>query len=71
MNERQASIRLSRALRSNHSDVERKLWDLLRGRRLAALKWRRQVSLGRYIVDFACLERRLIVELDGSQHADS
>jgi very-short-patch-repair endonuclease len=44
---------------------------LLRNRRFSEYKFRRQVPIGRYIVDFACLESRLIIELDGSQHAES
>jgi very-short-patch-repair endonuclease len=47
------------------------MWALLRDRRLADYKFRRQVPVGRYVADFACHEARLIVELDGSQHADS
>jgi very-short-patch-repair endonuclease len=49
---------------------ERRLWKLLRDRRLAGLKFRRQVVLGRYIVDFICFRHRLIVEADGPQHED-
>jgi very-short-patch-repair endonuclease len=47
------------------------MWSLLRDRRLGGFKFRRQVPIGRYIADCACFEARLIVELDGSQHADS
>ena len=61
----------ARTLRRTQTDAERRLWQLLRGRRLTALKFRRQVPLGRYIVDFVCFEYRLIVEADGSQHAES
>jgi very-short-patch-repair endonuclease len=49
---------------------ERRLWKLLRDRRLAGLKFRRQVVLGRYIVDFICFRHRLIVEADGPHHED-
>ncbi len=49
---------------------ERRLWKLLRDRRLDGLKFRRQVVIGRYIVDFLCLRHRLIVEADGPQHED-
>lgn len=49
---------------------ERRLWKLLRDRRLGDLKFRRQVVLGRYIVDFLCLRHRLIIEADGPQHED-
>ena len=50
------------------TDSERKLWSGLRGEQLG-VKFRRQHPLGNYIADFACLAPRLIVELDGSQHA--
>jgi len=49
---------------------ERRLWKLLRDRRLAGLKFRRQFKIGRYIVDFICFRHRLIVEADGPQHED-
>ena len=49
---------------------ERRLWRLLRDRRLEALKFRRQVVIGRYIADFVCLRHRLIVEADGPSHED-
>ena len=51
------------------TDSERKLWSGLRSEQLA-VKFRRQHPLGNYIADFACLSPKLIVELDGSQHAD-
>ncbi len=50
---------------------ERRLWRLLRDRRLENLKFRRQFTIGRYIVDFICLRHRLIVEADGPQHEGS
>ena len=61
-----------RAKEMRHEPVlyERRLWKLLRDRRLAGLKFRRQVVLGRYIVDFICFRHRLIVEADGPQHED-
>src|SRR5262245_19988743 len=62
---------LSRNLRLNQTDVERFLWTRLRNRRLAGAKFRRQQVIGHYIVDFICLEMKLIVELDGSQHAQN
>jgi very-short-patch-repair endonuclease len=49
---------------------ERRLWKLLRDRRLAGLKFRRQFVIGGYIVDFICFRHRLIVEADGPQHED-
>jgi very-short-patch-repair endonuclease len=59
----------SRRLRRGPTEAERLLWALLRSRRLAEHKFRRQVVLGPFIVDFCCFEKRLIVELDGGQHA--
>jgi very-short-patch-repair endonuclease len=57
-----------RALRGLATDAERLLWRLLRARRFLGLKFRRQHSIGPYIVDFFCADRRLAVELDGGQH---
>ncbi len=59
-----------RALRKNPTEAERSLWKHLRLRQLEGEKFRRQQPLGRYVVDFICLEKRLIVELDGGQHAE-
>jgi very-short-patch-repair endonuclease len=58
----------SRDLRKNSSYPERKLWSVVRDRRLAGLKFRRQVPIGQYIVDFLCVEHDLILELDGDSH---
>ena len=52
------------------TDVERKLWLAVRDRRLGGFKFRRQVTIGPFIVDFLCVEARLIVELDGGQHGE-
>jgi very-short-patch-repair endonuclease len=59
----------ARVLRKNPTEAERSLWKHLRLRQLHGHKFRRQQPLGQYIVDFVCLEKRLIVELDGGQHA--
>ena len=56
-------------LRLRQTDTERLLWSRLRNRRLEGYKFRRQLPIGHYIVDFVCISQRLIVELDGSQHA--
>ena len=64
------STRRARSLRVDSTDVERKLWSVLGGRGLAGFKFRRQVPIDRYFADFACLEAKLFVELDGGQHAD-
>ena len=55
-------------LRQRQTDAERRMWMLLRDRRLAHLKFRRQLSIGDYIVDLICLVKGLIIELDGGQH---
>ena len=60
----------ARVLRKNPTDAERALWQHLRLRQLRGYKFRRQQSIGCYIVDFVCLEKRLIVEVDGGQHAE-
>ena len=58
-------------MRREMTEAEGKLWQELRGRRLDRIKFRRQVPIGAYIADFICLEAQLIIEIDGSQHADS
>lgn len=59
----------ARHLRSSPTDAERVLWRHIRVRQVGDHKFRRQQPLGPYIVDFACLEKRLIIELDGGQHS--
>jgi very-short-patch-repair endonuclease len=59
----------ARELRQRSTDAEKKLWRLLRNRQIDNVKFRRQVSLGPYIVDFLAAQHRLVVELDGGQHA--
>jgi very-short-patch-repair endonuclease len=61
--------RRARELRRNPTDAERRLWRHLRQRQLDGHRFRRQVPIGPYVADFVCLERRLIVEVDGGQHA--
>jgi very-short-patch-repair endonuclease len=62
---------LARKLRQSATPAEQKLWYLLRNKQLVNLKFRRQTPIGRYIVDFVCFEKKIIVEADGSQHANS
>ena len=57
--------------RTRMTDAERKLWFALRDRRFSGFKFRRQVPIDRFIADFICFEARLVVEVDGGQHADS
>jgi very-short-patch-repair endonuclease len=58
-------------MRANPTDAERRLWSMLRDKRMPVFKFKRQLVIMPYIVDFVCLERRLIIEADGSQHAES
>jgi very-short-patch-repair endonuclease len=58
----------ARQLRRDQTDAERLLWQRLRSRQLSGFKFRRQVPMGPYIVDFLCREVRLVVEVDGGQH---
>jgi very-short-patch-repair endonuclease len=60
---------LAKGLRQKSTDVEKLLWSRLRAGRCEGMKFRRQHPVGQYIVDFVCLERKLIIELDGGQHA--
>lgn len=57
-------------LRIHQTDAEQLLWKQLRNRRFEGYKFRRQVSLGPYIVDFICFEANLIIEVDGGQHME-
>jgi very-short-patch-repair endonuclease len=59
----------ARELRAGATDTERILWAQLRAKRFGGYKFRRQHRMGNYIVDYICLERRVVVELDGGQHA--
>jgi very-short-patch-repair endonuclease len=63
-------IPLARALRKNSTNAERRLWQHLRNRHLGGYRFRRQCPIGRYVADFACLRARLVVEVDGGQHAE-
>lgn len=61
----------ARSLRRNMTEAETVLWSKLRDRQIDGRKFRRQVVIGPYIADFACLEQRLVVEVDGGQHAEA
>lgn len=63
--------RFAKNMRSTATDAERRLWRMLRAGRLDGLKFQRQVPIDGYVADFVCFEARLIVEADGSQHAES
>ncbi len=59
----------AKLLRNNMTDTERLLWAKIRNRQIHGYKFRRQCPLGKYIVDFVCHGKKVIIELDGSQHA--
>jgi len=61
----------AKTLRSNLTEAEQKLWYHLRAHRFMGRKFKRQKPLGCYVVDFICLEEKLIIELDGGQHAEN
>ena len=61
----------AKKLRTNQTDFENILWQRIRAKRLNNIKFRRQVPIGQYIVDFAALSKKLVIELDGSQHLDN
>jgi very-short-patch-repair endonuclease len=63
------STRRARTLRKSMTKAELWLWQRLRARQLCGLKFRRQHPIGPYIVDFACLQCRLVVEVDGATHS--
>ena len=60
----------ARNLRRNQTTAELRLWSRLRDRQLGGHKFKRQVPRGPFVVDFACLRKKLVVELDGGQHSD-
>jgi very-short-patch-repair endonuclease len=62
---------LARRLRKDSTGAEQKLWRYLRSRSLGGFKFVRQKAIGPYVVDFICREKRLVIEVDGSQHAEN
>ena len=70
MRKKQVLHQRARRLRSEQTPAEAKLWLTLRGRRFAGYKFRRQFPVKGYIADFCCPDKKLIVELDGGQHAE-
>ena len=60
----------AKELRANSTETERRLWQRLRNRQLGGHKFRRQVTVGPFIADFVCIDKRLIVEIDGGQHSE-
>jgi very-short-patch-repair endonuclease len=63
-------IKFAKKLRADTTDAESVMWYQLRNRNFFGYKFRRQVPLGKYIADFVCMDKMLIVELDGGQHAE-
>ncbi|MBI5193757.1 MAG: endonuclease domain-containing protein [Nitrospirae bacterium] len=60
---------LGKALRKTPTDAEQLLWSYLRMKQMEGLKFRRQQSIDKYIVNFVCFENRIIIEVDGGRHA--
>ena len=65
------NIKFAKTLRTNQTDAEHKVWYALRAGRLMHYKFKRQVPITEFIVDFVCFEQKLVVEIDGGQHAES
>ena len=65
------SLAQAKTLRKQMTDAERRLWYFLRAHRFGTHKFKRQAPIGRYVADFVSFDRRLIIEADGSQHADN
>ncbi len=61
---------LAKNLRKKQTDAEKALWNRLRNRQLGKLKFKRQQPIGKYIADFICFEKMLVVEIDGGQHGE-
>jgi adenine-specific DNA-methyltransferase len=64
------TVRQERKLRHDTTDAEKLLWKHIRDRQLAGMKFRRQHPIGRYVADFCSEEEKLVIELDGGQHAN-
>ena len=65
------NIKFAKNLRKNVTDTEKYLWKFLRGNQLEGFKFRRQQPIGKYIIDFVNLERKIIIELDGGQDLEN
>ena len=62
------NLKNAKEMRSNMTPAETKMWRILRGKRFQNLKFKRQVLIGNYIVDFLCEDKKIIIEIDGGQH---
>lgn len=67
---RKTLTRVARKLRNEPTEAEKRLWPVLRARQ-AGVKFRRQAVIGRYVVDFVCFEKKLVIEVDGGGHCES
>ncbi|MBL8556871.1 MAG: endonuclease domain-containing protein [Phenylobacterium sp.] len=67
---RKILVHRAKTHRREETDAEARLWNMLRADRLGGWDWKRQVPFGPYILDFLCRDARLVVEVDGSQHAE-
>ncbi len=65
------TIRIARRLRANQTDAETVLWNRIRNRQIDGYRFARQVPIGRYICDFVCREKQIVIEVDGGQHNES
>lgn len=65
------AMNFAKEQRKSGTDAEKVLWFNIRNNRLNGIKFKRQVPIGKYIVDFLCVRKKLIIELDGSQHIDN
>jgi very-short-patch-repair endonuclease len=65
---RKIPVNLAKNLRKKQTETEALLWSKLRDRQLMGLKFRRQQSIGNYVIDFACMDKNLLIEIDGGQH---
>ncbi len=70
ISEKSTLLHRSRELRRSNTEAEKRIWYYLRAKRMLGLKFKRQVVLGKYIADFVCLEKKLIIEVDGGQHME-
>jgi len=66
----QKKLQFAKNLRHNQTDAEGLLWYYIRSKQLGGFRFKRQQIIGKYIVDFVCFEKKLIIELDGSQHGE-
>jgi len=69
MRTQSSTLKRARKLRQQMTDAELKMWSLLRRGQIDGYRFRKQVPIGPYVVDFACLKKRLIIEIDGGQHS--